>query len=179
MEKLISAPVMLRSEFERLIKREIENAKKGKKAEIFAKMNSLVDQGMIKLFYEASSVGVKIRLIVRGICCLKTGIKGVSDNIEVHSIVGRFLEHSRVYEFENDGNREVYLSSADMMPRNLNRRVELLFPVENKEIADNIMNIMELYWSDNCQTSILNGYKYTKRETGEIAVNAQQELIVR
>ena len=177
-EKLIAAPVMLRGEFGRLISRETENAKKGLPAWIFIKMNSLLDREMTAALYKASQAGVKIRLLIRGICSLKPQIPGVSDNIEVHSIVGRFLEHSRVFVFCNNNNTELFLGSADMMPRNLNRRVELIFPVEDRDIADHIMNTMELYWSDNCQTSVQNSEgKYKKIKPQSEHVNAQEELI--
>jgi len=119
------------------------------------KMNSLSDPQIISKLYEASHAGVKIQLIVRGICCLKTGIKGISDNIELHSIIGRLLEHSRIYYFSNDGEPQIYLSSADMMTRNLNRRVELLFPLLQPEISKRAMAIFETMWHDTVKTRIL------------------------
>ena len=128
--KLIVAPIWLRKRFLRLIGREAENARKGKPAHIIAKMNSLCDQEIIAALYEASAAGVKIELIVRGICCLKVGIPGVSENIHVRSIVGNFLEHSRIFYFHNNGEEEIYMGSADWMPRNLDKRVEILFPIE-------------------------------------------------
>ena len=129
--KLCLAPIWLRDRFLDMIRRETAHAKKGDPAHIIAKMNSLCDEELIEALYEASAAGVKIELIVRGICCLKVGIPGVSENISVRSIVGTFLEHSRIYYFLNGGQEEIYLSSADWMPRNLDRRVEILFPVEN------------------------------------------------
>ena len=149
LKKLVSAPRDLRGRFLTMIERETKNARRGRKAEIFAKMNALVDDGIIAALYRASAAGVRIKLIVRGICCLRPGIPGVSENIEVRSIVGRFLEHSRIYRFENDGNSEIYLSSADWMPRNLDRRVELLFPVERAELRASLEETLKIQWADN------------------------------
>ena len=132
--KLLVAPVTLRSGLEHLIEREIEHRKNGRGGHLIFKMNALVDKKMIRLLYQASQAGVKVELLVRGICCLIPGIAGVSDNITVTSIVGRFLEHSRIFYFNNGGNEEVYLGSADLMPRNLNHRVEVDFPVQDKEL---------------------------------------------
>ena len=130
--KLLVAPVTLRDRFARLIEREIEHQKNGRGGHLILKMNALVDKKMIQLLYQASQAGVKVELLVRGICCLLPGVAGVSENITVTSIVGRFLEHSRIFYFNNGGNDEVYLGSADLMPRNLNRRVEVDFPVQDK-----------------------------------------------
>ncbi|MGA2371493.1 MAG: polyphosphate kinase 1 [Candidatus Korobacteraceae bacterium] len=132
--KLLVAPVTLRAGLQHLIEREIEHQKNGRGGHLIFKMNALVDKKMIKLLYQASQAGVKVELLVRGICCLIPGIPGVSDNIAVTSIVGRFLEHSRIFYFNNGGNEEVYLGSADLMPRNLNHRVEVDFPVQDKEL---------------------------------------------
>ncbi|MGL4785866.1 MAG: phospholipase D-like domain-containing protein, partial [Cetobacterium sp.] len=126
-------PQELEERFKKLVDREISNALKGKKARIIAKMNGLTDESMIDKLYDASNAGVKIVLIVRGACCLLPGVKNMSENIEVYSIVGRFLEHNRVYIFENNGEKEYFLSSADWMTRNLERRVELMFPVKNSK----------------------------------------------
>jgi len=133
--KLLVAPVNLRAQLEQLIRREIEHQQKGGRGHLILKMNALIDRRMIHLLYEASLAGVQADLLVRGMCCLRPGIPGVSENIHVTSIVGRFLEHSRVFYFHNGGKEEVYLGSADMMPRNLNRRVELLFPVEDPRLV--------------------------------------------
>lgn len=133
--KLLVAPVNLREQLEQLIRREIEHHKKGGRGHLIFKMNALIDRRMIRLLYEASQAGVQVDLLVRGMCCLRPGIPGVSENIRVTSIVGRFLEHSRLFYFRNGGAEEVYLGSADMMPRNLNRRVELLFPVEDPKLV--------------------------------------------
>ena len=136
MKKLAMAPTSLRERFLKLIERERRRAEDGQAAEIRAKMNSLVDEEMIRALYDASQAGVRIRLNVRGICCLRPGVKGVSETIEVVSIVDRFLEHSRIFHFRNGGDEEVYLSSADWMPRNLDRRIELLFPVGARPAAE-------------------------------------------
>jgi len=143
--KMLVAPVNLRSGIETLIDREIEHHKKDEQGHLFFKMNSLVDKQMIQQLYGASRAGVRIDLIVRGICCLRPGIPGLSDNIRVISVVGRFLEHSRFYYFRNGGAEEIYLGSADLMPRNIDRRVEVLFPIENQRyiryLRDEVMNI--------------------------------------
>jgi polyphosphate kinase len=133
--KLLVAPVGLREALERLIHREIEHQRAGERGHLIFKMNALVDMRMIQLLYEASQAGVQVDLLVRGICCLRPGLAGVSDNIKVTSIVGRFLEHSRIFYFRNAGQEEVYLGSADMMPRNLDRRVEVAFPVQDPKLV--------------------------------------------
>jgi len=132
--KLLVAPVTMRDRFAKLIEREIDHQKSGRGGHLILKMNALVDKKMIQLLYQASQAGVKVQLLVRGICCLLPGVRGVSENITVTSIVGRFLEHSRIFYFRNGGNEEVYLGSADLMPRNLNRRVEVDFPVQDKNL---------------------------------------------
>jgi len=153
--KLSLAPLWLKDKFLYLIEREKNYAKEGKKARIIAKMNSLCDKDIITALYEAAAAGVKIELIVRGICCLKVGIPGVSENITVRSIVGNFLEHSRIFYFENDENHEVYCGSADWMPRNLERRVEILFPIERPELKEKIMHILQYQLQDNLKSHIL------------------------
>jgi len=153
--KLSLAPLWLKDRFISLIERERDNALAGKKAVIRAKVNSLCDKDIIMALYEASSAGVKIDLIVRGICCLKTGIKGVSENITVRSIVGEFLEHSRIFYFENGGNSELYCASSDWMPRNLERRVEILYPIENALLREKLMHILDVLFSDNMRASIM------------------------
>lgn len=155
-KKLIVAPRDMRNEFYSLIDREIEHANKGKKGKIIAKMNSLVDPGMIEKFYDASKAGVEVILIVRGACSLRSGLKGISDNITVYSLVGRYLEHSRIYHFENNGNPELYLSSADLMTRNLNRRVETLFPVSEKNTYKKVMDIFDSIFKDNTKLRVQN-----------------------
>jgi polyphosphate kinase len=136
--KLVAAPVTLRERLVFLIRREALHKASGKRAGIIAQFNSLTDTAIIEELYAASSAGVPITLIVRGVCCLRPGIPGKSDNIRVASIVGRFLEHLRIYLFTNAGNQEVFFSSADIMHRNLDRRVELMFPVEDRNILDRI-----------------------------------------
>jgi polyphosphate kinase len=148
--KLLVAPINLRERFESLIRREIEQHKKDKSGRLLFKFNALVDEHIIRLLYEASQHGVKVELVVRGICCLRPGIPGVSDNITVRSIVGRFLEHSRIFYFHNGGNSEIYLGSADLMPRNLDRRVEVLFPVEDPRLLRHIHEeVLETYLKDS------------------------------
>ncbi|MFA9377508.1 MAG: RNA degradosome polyphosphate kinase [Lachnotalea sp.] len=153
--KLTLAPIWLRDKFLNLIRREEENALAGKPAHIIAKMNSLCDRAIIAELYKASAAGVKIELMVRGVCCLRTGIEGVSNHITVSSIVGNFLEHSRVFYFYNGGMEEVYMGSADWMPRNLDRRVEILFPVENVKLKKEIIKILHYQLIDNVKSHIL------------------------
>ena len=140
--KLVVAPLWLRDTFIALINREISHAKDGKEAAIIAKMNSLCDKEIIEKLYEASNAGVKIQLIVRGICCLKTGIPGVSENIKVTSIVGTYLEHARIFYFYNNGAENIFMGSADWMPRNLDRRVEIIFPVEDEVLKSKVKHIL-------------------------------------
>lgn len=150
MRKLLVAPVSLRSGMERLIEREIEQARAGKKGHLIFKMNALEDPEMIKLLYRASQAGIRVDLLVRGLCCLRPGISGVSENITVRSIIGRFLEHARIFYFRNGGREEVYLGSADLMPRNLNRRVEVLFPVKEPKLISRLRDeILEVYLADS------------------------------
>lgn len=175
--KLLVAPVNLRSRLEELIYREMELAKAGKKTHLIFKMNSLVDRPMIALLYEASQAGVEIDLIVRGICCLRPGLENISEHIRVISIVGRFLEHSRIYYFHNDGDEEIYMGSADLMPRNLNRRVEVVFPVQDKHMVKNIReNILDIYLRDNVKARKMEPdgeYTRVKRSRGQRMINSQ------
>ncbi|MBQ4045495.1 MAG: polyphosphate kinase 1, partial [Lachnospiraceae bacterium] len=152
---LAVAPLWLKDKFLYLIGRERDLARQGKEARIVAKMNSLSDPYIIRALYEASAAGVKIDLIVRGICCLKTGIPGVSDNIRVRSIVGTFLEHSRIYYFYNNGIEELYMASADWMPRNLDRRVEIMFPVEDPRLREEVKQILVDVMRDNLKARFL------------------------
>ena len=153
--KLALAPIWLRDRFKELIHRETEHARNGEEARIIAKMNSLCDQEIIACLYEASAAGVKIDLIIRGICCLKTGIPGISENITVRSIVGTYLEHARIFYFLNNGEEEYYMGSADWMPRNLDKRVEILFPIENEELKKEVGHILEIQLEDNVKAHIL------------------------
>ncbi len=152
--KLALAPLWLKQRFLYLIRRETEFARSGSKGHIIAKVNSLCDRDVIEALYEASCAGVKIELIVRGICCLKVGIPGVSENIQVRSIVGNFLEHARIFFFENGGRTEIYMGSADWMPRNLERRVEILFPIEDEELKAQALHILESQLKDNVKAHI-------------------------
>src|SRR5690606_3761584 len=148
-KRLLVAPEYLRDQFDALIKREIKHAQAGRDAHLIFKMNALVDAKLIRRLYEASMAGVKVDLLVRGICCLRPGVPGVSENIRVTSIVGRFLEHSRIYYFSNGGAEEIYMGSADLMPRNLDRRVETIFPVDSAEIKARIVEeILSIQMSD-------------------------------
>ena len=178
MKKLVMAPTNLRDRFLRLIERERRRAESGQAAEIRAKMNALVDEEMIRALYDASRAGVRIRLNVRGICCLRPGVKGVSETIEVVSIVDRFLEHARVYHFRNGGDEEVYLSSADWMPRNLDRRIELLFPV-GPAVRPKVMEALDAMFADNMKSRRLTPegtYRRRKNLRGDAPVRAQQLL---
>lgn len=176
--ELVLAPIWLRGKFMKLIARETKHAKEGRPARIVAKMNSLCDEGIIAALYEASAAGVQIELIVRGICCLKVGIPGVSEHIQVHSIVGNFLEHSRIFYFLNDGEEEIYMGSADWMPRNLDRRVEILFPVLDEGIREEIKHILKVELEDNTKAHVLqsdgNYEKIDKR--GKVLVNSQLQF---
>jgi len=179
MKKLAMAPTMLRERFLRLIEREGRRAREGQAAEIRAKMNSLVDEEIIRALYEASRAGVRIRLNVRGICCLRPGVKGVSDTIDVVSIVDRFLEHSRIFYFRNGGDEDVYLSSADWMPRNLDRRIELLFPVEAVEARQKVLAALDAMFRDNVKARWLmpdGTYKRKRAAKGEESFRAQLHL---
>jgi len=154
-KKLEVAPKTLRNAFYIAIDREIENIRMGEKGKIIAKMNSLVDEGIINKLYQASQAGVEIQLIVRGMCSLKPGLPGVSEHITVHSIVGTFLEHSRIYYFYNQGKEDIFLSSADWMERNLNRRIETLFPVEDESLKNKLKDILEITLKDTMKTRLM------------------------
>jgi polyphosphate kinase len=175
--KLLVSPVTLRDRFQALIRREIEHARKGAAGRLIFKMNALEDACMIRLLYEASQAGVKVSLLVRGICCLRPGVPGVSENIEVLSIVGRFLEHSRIYYFGNGGKEEIYLGSADLMPRNLDRRVEVLFPLEDPGLVRHVRDeILQIYLDDTAKARVMqNTGKYVARPRGgKKALNSQK-----
>jgi polyphosphate kinase len=153
--RLIMAPVGMREKIVALIQRETDWAREGHKGKILAKMNSLVDPKVIQVLYEASKAGVKIRLNVRGICCLRPGVSGFSENIQVISVLDRYLEHSRAFAFGNGGEPEVYVSSADWMPRNLDRRVELMFPVQQKDLKEKLIEILRAQMADNQKARLL------------------------
>ncbi|MGI6740450.1 MAG: polyphosphate kinase 1 [Brevefilum sp.] len=176
--KLMVAPVKLREKFGDLINQEIRNQKKHNDGRIIMKMNSLVDEEMIRLLYRASQAGVKIDLIVRGICCLRPGVEGLSENIRVNSVVGRFLEHSRVYYFYNHGKEIIYMGSADLMPRNLNQRVEVLFPVEDAALIRHLReDVLEIYLQDNIKTWRMQpdgSYKPASLSEGEQLIDVQR-----
>lgn len=176
--ELSVAPIWLRKRFMRLIERETKHARNGKPGHIVAKMNSLCDRGIIEALYEASAAGVKIELIVRGICCLKVGIPGLSENISVRSIVGNFLEHSRIFYFFNDGNEELYMGSADWMPRNLDRRVEILFPVLDEKLKEDVKHILFIELSDNMKAHVLKSDgKYEKMDKrGKTPLSSQEKF---
>ena len=178
--KLLVAPVNLRERMTALIEREIEHQKNGEKGHLVFKMNSLVDKRMIKKLYQASIAGVKVDLIVRGMCSLRPGVKGISENIRVLSIVGRFLEHSRIYYFRNGGEEEILLGSADLMPRNLNNRVEVLFPVEDKGIIRYLKDdVLAEYQNDNVKARLMNSegdYEKIASKDGASPLNIQVKL---
>ncbi|MBF5067154.1 RNA degradosome polyphosphate kinase, partial [Salmonella enterica subsp. enterica serovar Istanbul] len=152
---LVVAPLGLHEAVLGLIAREAEHARQGRPARIVAKMNSLVDEDVIEALYRASQAGVPISLIIRGICCLRPQVPGVSDNIEVRAIIDRYLEHGRIFHFANAGKDEVYISSADWMPRNFHRRVEIMVPIEDAAIRSRLIDILAVQWSDNVKAWVL------------------------
>ena len=179
LKNILQAPFTLYNTLIKLIEKEIEFAQQGRSARIVAKVNSLVEPQIIKALYRASAAGVKIQLIVRGTCCLRPGLPGISENIEVRSIVGRFLEHTRVSYFHNDGNAKVFCSSADWMDRNFFRRVEVAWPIKDPVIRKRIIQELELYLKDNRQAWILqsDGNYSAPVSFGHNAVSAQQTLL--
>jgi polyphosphate kinase len=178
MKELLVAPFNLFNAFECLVETEIEHAQAGRASGIYVKVNALVEEGMIEALYRASAAGVPVRLMVRGMCALKVGILGVSENIEVRSIVGRFLEHSRIYRFENGGESKIYLGSADWMPRNLFRRVETVFPVFTPGMREHVDEILEWYWRDTVKAKVMQpDGTYASREAAAPAFDAQAEFV--
>ena len=181
LQQLIQSPFSLFDTLTEHIDREIEHVKNGEEGRIIAKMNSLEEPGVIRALYRASQAGVSIDLIVRGICCLRPDIPGVSENIRVRSIVGRFLEHTRIYYFQNNGQPELFLSSADWMTRNIFNRVELAFPIKNKKLAQTILRDgLEIYLKDNAQAWLMQSdgsYSKPHRATDEMRVSAQETLL--
>jgi len=181
--KLLVAPFNLRSGLEKLVRREIEHAQAGHKAHLIFKANAIVDRHFIDLLYEASQAGVKVDLLVRSMCCLKPGIKGVSDNVKVVSIVGRYLEHSRIYYFHNNGQEEIYLGSADLMERNLTHRVEVVFPVENPGHIRHLReNVLDVYLRDNSRARIMQSdgrYSRLRPKEKEEGIDVQEQFMNR
>ena len=176
--KISVAPNDLRTKLYELIDNEMENQKAGKKSKIVMKANSLTDKAMIEKLYDASRMGVEIKLIIRGACSLRSKVKDISENIEVYSIVGRNLEHSRIFYFENDGDYRIYLSGADLMPRNLDRRIEVMFPIEEEDLKAEVLKVLELNLSDNTKKRIQESdgtYKNSNARSSK-KINAQKEL---
>ena len=182
LHKLLQSPFSLHKSLLEKIEREIAFAKKGKPGKIIVQVNALVEEQLIQSLYKASQAGVTIKLIVRGICCLRPGIPGVSDNIEVRAIIGRFLEHARVYVFSNDGNQEVYASSADWMNRNMFKRVEICFPIENKKLQNRILHNLDLYLKDDSQAWILHrdgSYRKLQHNNASSNLIQAQSLLIK
>jgi polyphosphate kinase len=176
---MIVAPVQLRQRLRELIEREIEHAQAGRPARLMIKVNAITDDQKIRLLYRAAQAGVSMDLMVRGICCLRPGVPGVSDNIRVRSIVGRFLEHSRIYWFHNNGQEEMYIGSADLMERNLDRRVETLVPIRDAEILEHLRDIvLGAYLRDTDRAMVLDSSgHYERPPNGSEHFDAQQFLI--
>ncbi|WP_020481235.1 polyphosphate kinase 1 [Methylomonas sp. MK1] len=179
LNKLLQSPFTLHHGIMKMIDREIENAKKGKPAKIIIKVNAVVEEQAIQALYRASQAGVEIKMIVRGVCCIRPGVPGVSENIEVRSIVGRFLEHTRIYAFCNGGDWAVYASSADLMNRNMFRRVEVCFPIADKRIAERILNDLDAYLRDNAQAwQLQSDGQYRHLRAGDQPIyQVQSELL--
>ena len=177
---LLVAPRNMRARFTEMIDREAEHARRGKPARIIAKVNALVDPEIIQHLYDASRAGVNIDLIVRGICCLRPGVPGVSDNISVISIVGRFLEHPRIFYFANDGEEEVYFGSADWMPRNFDRRVEVVAPIEDPRLRERVCSLLQIQLADNRQAwDMLPDGSYVQRKPGAAEVISAHEIFLK
>jgi polyphosphate kinase len=175
---LLVSPFFMRKKLIRLMDNEIKIAKEGKQAEITLKMNNISDLEFIKKLYEASKAGVKVKMIIRGVCSIIPGIKGLSENIEVISIVDRFLEHSRIFMFSNKGNPLIFLSSADLMVRNMDYRVEVACPVYSKELKKEIIDFLDMQFKGNVKARIINGEKnntYRKIDKG-VTFRAQYEI---
>ena len=179
LKHLLMAPSGLRSGVEALIDREIEHALNGRAAGILLKLNSLEDQALVRKLYDASTAGVEVRLIIRGICCIVPGIKGMSERIRGISIVDRYLEHTRAYVFTNGGRVEAYLASADWMERNMDRRVEVAFPLLDPTVKQELLDFLELQWRDNVKARVLDAgltNAYVARPPGAPAVRAQEAV---
>lgn len=179
-EAFAVSPGGIRARIESLIQREIDHARNGRPARLIFKINALTDRRMIRLLYEASMAGVRVDLIVRGICCLRAGVPGVSESISVKSIVGRFLEHTRIYCFWNDGKPDYLIGSADLMSRNLDRRVEVIVPVDSPRLKERLQSILEVYLADTARSHVMlpdGTYQRVVPAAGETAMDAQQELL--
>jgi polyphosphate kinase len=177
-KKFLVAPLTMRKRLVSLIERESKWAKKGKPAKLIFKMNSLIDAGIIRHLYQASQAGVTIELMVRGVCGLRPGIPNLSDNIRVISVVGRFLEHARIYYFHNGDNPDIFLGSADLMPRNLNRRIETLFPIEDLNLKQELIELLEISWADNVNARLLRSDgSYTNLTHDQNPRDSQKELM--
>jgi polyphosphate kinase len=180
-KKLLVAPINLRAGLESLVRREIEHARSGLEAHLIFKVNAIVDPRFIALLYEASQAGVRVDLLVRSMCCLRPGIKGVSENIHVRSIVGRFLEHSRLYYFQNGGKEEIYIGSADLMQRNLDHRVEVVFPIENPSHIRHLrINVLDAYLRDNARARVMQSdgsYTRLAPKDDESRIDVQEWLM--
>jgi polyphosphate kinase len=175
-KKLLISPFTTRSTFLELIDQEIKNAKAGKEAYIILKLNSLQDRRMIEALYEASNAGVKIEMVIRGICCLVPGIKGQSENITIKSVLGQFLEHARVYIFGNDGNEKMYIGSADWMTRNLDHRIEVITPILDTEMHQQLRTYVQWQLDDTVKARIIDAKqknKYVPQD--EKAIHSQQQ----
>jgi polyphosphate kinase len=180
LKKILSSPFMLHSAMMEKIEREMAYAENGKPARIMVKINALIEPDIISALYKASCAGVQIDLIVRGICCLRPGIPGLSENIRVRSLVGRFLEHSRIHYFRNGGSEEIFISSADWMDRNFFRRVEVCCPITDKKHRKRIVNDLKQHLADNSNAWLLNADgSYTRMETGDKPVVAQSAFLER
>ena len=181
--KLLVAPINLRARLESLIRREIEHQRQGGRGHLIFKVNAIVDRPMIRLLYQASQAGVQVDLLVRGICCLRPGVDGLSENIRVTSIVGRFLEHSRIYYFRNGGQEDIYLGSADLMTRNLDYRVEVLFPVEDERLIRHLRDeVLATYLADNVKARWLRAdgnYAHRQPAPGEVLISSQAAFLQR
>jgi polyphosphate kinase len=181
-QKFLVAPFTLRKRFAELIENEIKWANQGKPARLIFKMNALIDPSFIRQLYRASQAGVKIDLITRGVCGLRPGLPGLSDNIRVTSVVGRFLEHSRIYYFHNGGNPKILLGSADLMPRNLDRRIETLFPIEDPRLKQELIDILDISMADNTNARLLcsdGSYNHLSPGPNETSRDSQLEFMLR
>lgn len=176
---LLHAPFTLHERLVAMIEREAEHARNGRRAQLIIKCNSLTEPKLIQALYRASQAGVECELIIRGMCCLRPGVPGVSANIRVRSIIGRFLEHTRVFHFHNDGKAETWCSSADFMARNMFHRVETAFPLLDRKLAERVRKDLETYLVDNCQSWLLQpDGRYLQQRSGDCAAISAQETLL-